>query len=272
MLEMSTLWLRVAAALYAVGLVHSLLVILRGRAYLFAPALGAFRVGVVLHVVSIVEEAFYTGHFPANNFFESVTMCALLIALVFLFVYWRYQFGGFSVFLFPLVFVMTLLGGLGNLAPSWSSPAVRDAWLLVHVALVLVGYAALLLMAGASVFYLIQERNLKSKSPRVLKDRIPPLGKLDEIISWSMGLGFVLITLSVLAGITWAFVETGTRWIREPKIIISLITWAFYLVVVFVRVSVGWRGRRAAVMSITLLAFSAVTWAAHSGLRSLLMK
>jgi ABC-type uncharacterized transport system permease subunit len=127
-------------------------------------------------------------------------------------------------------------------------------------------------MAGASVFYLIQERNLKSKSPRVLKDRIPPLGKLDEIISWSMGLGFVLITLSVLAGITWAFVETGTRWIREPKIIVSLITWGFYLVVVFVRVSAGWRGRRAAVMSITLLAFSAVTWAAHSGLRSLLMK
>ena len=42
---------------------------------------------------------------------------------------------------------------------------MRDAWLLVHVMMVLLGYAALLLTAVASIFYLIQERQLKRKKP-----------------------------------------------------------------------------------------------------------
>ena len=43
---------------------------------------------------------------------------------------------------------------------------MRGAWLTVHVVLVLLGYAALLLTAVASVLYLFQERQLKSKKPR----------------------------------------------------------------------------------------------------------
>ncbi len=127
-------------------------------------------------------------------------------------------------------------------------------------------------MAGASVFYLMQERQLKSKKAEVLSDGLPPLGTLDEMISWSMAIGFVLITLSVIAGITWAYVESGTRWIREPKTIISLVTWGLYLAVVFLRTTAGWRGRKAALMAITLVGCSALTWASHSGLRSLLAR
>jgi ABC-type uncharacterized transport system permease subunit len=270
--ETSTMWLRVAAALYAVGLIHAVAVLLRRHSRLFRAALSAFSVGAVLHLVSIVEEALYTGHFPLNSFYESVSLCAFLIAVVFLIVYRRYQFETLGVFLFPLVFVMTLLGSLGNPVATWSSTAVRDAWLMAHVALVLLGYAALLVMAAASIAYLIQERRLKHKQPPERFERLPPLGTLDELISKSMAVGFVLITLAVVAGSTWAFIESGTRWIREPKIVISLVTWAFYLVMVFLRVSAGWRGRKAAFLAITVVGCSALTWAAHSGLRSLLVK
>ncbi|HXG35093.1 MAG TPA: cytochrome c biogenesis protein CcsA [Bryobacteraceae bacterium] len=270
--ETSTMWLRVAAALYAAGLTHAVAVLLRRHSGLFRPALVAFSVGTVLHMVSIVEEALYTGHFPLNNVYESVSLCAFLIAVVFLIVYWRYQFETLSVFLFPLVFVMTLLGGLGNPVATWTSEAVRDAWLTVHVALVLLGYAALLVMAAASIAYLIQERHLKRKRPPEWFKSLPPLGTLDELISKSMAVGFVLITLAVVAGSTWAFIESGTRWIREPKIVISLVTWAFYLLMVFLRVSAGWRGRKAAFLAIAVVGCSALTWAAHSGLRNLLVK
>lgn len=269
MQEMSTTWLRVAAALYSIGLLHAILTILRRRTQVFRPALTAFTVGVVLHMVSLVEGAVAQGHMPVNNFYESISLCAFLIALLFLFVYWRYQFESLSVFLFPLVFLMTLVGSLGSPVSPWTSPGVRDAWLLVHVVLVLLGYAALLLMAVASIVYLIQERRLKSKSRQVVFDKLPPLGTLDEIISWSMAIGFVLITLSVIAGSTWAFIESGTGWISEPKIGISLFTWALYLAMVFLRVSAGWRGRKAAFMAIVVVGWSALTWAAHAGLRSL---
>ena len=63
--------------------------------------------------------------------------------LLFLAVFWRYRVESLSVFIFPLVFVMALVSTLGNPVSAWSSPVVRNAWLTVHIVLVLLGYAAL---------------------------------------------------------------------------------------------------------------------------------
>jgi ABC-type uncharacterized transport system permease subunit len=268
--EMSVMWLRVAAVLYSLGLLHVLLtVIQRRRERVFRVAIVAFYTGVVLHIVSVVEQTVNTGRFPANNFFESVSLCALLFALLFLFLYWRYSYESLAVFIFPFVFVLTLVGELGSPVTHWGDARVRSAWLMVHVVLVLVGYAALLLTAVTSVLYLIRERQLKSKKAG---GALPPLGTLDALMSRALSIGFVFITLAVIAGSTWASIESGTRWIADPRIIISLITWALYLVIIFFRVTAGWRGRRAAVMVLGLVGCSAITWAAHTGLKNLLSR
>ena len=101
---------------------------------------------------------------------------------------------------------------------------------------------------------------------------LPPLGTLDNLISNSMAFGFVFITLGLVAGSAWAFIESGTDWIRDPRIALSFITWGFYLAMVFLRASAGWRGRKAALMAVAVLCCSALTWAAHVGLRSMLTK
>ena len=269
MREMSIFWLRVAAALYSVGLLHAFLVSVRRPSHWFRPALFAFAAGAIVHLVSLVELGASLGHLPADNFYESLSLCAFFIAVVFLFVYWRYQFASLAVVLYPLVFVMTLIGATEVPVESWTNPTVRGAWLKIHVLLVLCGYAALLITAVASIFYLVQERRLKTKKAGLL-DRLPPLGTIDNLITSSMGIGFVLITLAVVAGSVWAFVETGTRWIGEAKIVISFITWGFYLLMVFLRAGAGWRGRKAAIMALSVLTCSALTWVAHVGLRPLL--
>ena len=68
MAEMSVIWLRVAAALYSVGLLHSILAITQRRENLFRYALAAARAGVLLHLVSIIEEGLMTGRCPVANF------------------------------------------------------------------------------------------------------------------------------------------------------------------------------------------------------------
>jgi ABC-type uncharacterized transport system permease subunit len=211
-------------------------------------------------------------HFPLSNSYETASACALLIALVFVTMYARYRIETLGVFLFPLVFVLALVGALGAPVGTWTSAGVRDALLMVHVALVLVGYAARLVMAASSVIYLIQARQLKGKDPGVLTDRLPPLGTLDEVITRSTAVAFVLITLAVIVASIWASIESGVHWIREPKIVVSLVTWTLYLVMTYLRVTLGWRGRRAAYMAICVVGFSALTWAAHSGLRSLFLR
>ncbi|MCC6586199.1 MAG: cytochrome c biogenesis protein CcsA [Bryobacterales bacterium] len=276
MQSMSMFWLRIAVVLYAVGLLHVIVTTLKRHESLFRPALAAFVVGTVLHMVAIVELWFAHGRLPAENFFESVSLCAFLISVFFLMVYWRYQFASLSIFLFPLVFLMALLGATEIPVAQWSSDSVRGAWLLTHVALVMLGYAALLVTAIASLFYLMQEKRLKSMKSKTAApgwfERLPALGTLDDLINRSMGIGFVLLTLATIAGSSWAFVEFGTRWIGEAKIAISLLTWALCLLMVFLRTSAGWRGRKAAWMSLTVLGCSALTWVAHVGLQSSLLR
>ena len=148
MAEMSVIWLRVAAALYSLGLLHAILTLVRRREHLFRVALGAFGLGSVFHFVSIVEEGIVSNRCPITNFYETLSMCAFLMVVLYLFAHWRYKLESLSVFIFPLVFVMALVATMGNPVSAWSSPVVRNTWLTVHIVLVLLGYAALLLTAG----------------------------------------------------------------------------------------------------------------------------
>jgi ABC-type transport system involved in cytochrome c biogenesis permease subunit len=131
---------------------------------------------------------------------------------------------------------------------------------------------ALVLTAVASFFYLIQERRLKTKRAGTLLEKLPPLATLDNLITKSMALGFVFFTLGVIMAVTWAFVETGTRWIGDPNVTISLLTWVLCLAMIFLRATAGWRGRKAAILVLVVLGCSALTWAAHVGLRPTLLR
>jgi len=72
--------------------------------------------------------------------------------------------------------------------------------------------------------------------------------------------------------VVWAFIESGTGWIGNPKIAFFLFTWAVYLAMIFLRVSAGWRGRRIAWLAVAVLGCSVATWATHATLGSLLRK
>src|SRR6185436_11628886 len=104
MAEMSVIWLRVAAALYSLGLLHSILAVSQGRDTLFPYALAAARAGVLLHLVSIIEEGLLTGRCPVSTLYEILSMVGMVIMALFLLIQWRYKIASFSVVLFPLVF------------------------------------------------------------------------------------------------------------------------------------------------------------------------
>src|ERR1700761_5270518 len=133
---MSVLWLRTAAALYSCGLLYVLIYLFRKSTYLFRPALIAFGAGTVFHLVSIVEAWLDSGHLPLNNFYETSSLCAFLIATLFLIACTRYPVSIFSVCLFPVVFFMTMIGATDVPVAKWSSLQIRDWWLYAHIAAV----------------------------------------------------------------------------------------------------------------------------------------
>lgn len=270
--ESSVLWLRVAAGLYSLGLLHAVLTVLRRKPAIFSVALGAFGLGALFQLVSIVEQWIAQGQLPVADIFQTMSFCAWIITASFLAIYARYKAASLSIFIFPLVFLMTLIGALRNPVSAWSNPAIRSTWLVVHVVLSLLGYAALLFTAAAAVVYLVQERQLKRKNRHPLYRMLPPLGTLDELISRSLGAGFAFITAGIVIASVGASIEFGTRWIGDSSIVIAFVTWGVYLALVFVRVSAGWRGRRTAILSIVALACCVATWLAQAHLERRLMQ
>jgi len=270
--QSSILWLRVAAGLYSVGLLDAILTVLRRQQSLFRIALGAFGMAAVFQLVSIVDQWMALGQFPVSDIFQTMSFCAWVITVAFLTLYYRYKASSLSVFIFPLVFLMTLVGALKSQSSSWSNPTIRSTWLVIHVVLSLLGYAALLFTAAAAVVYLIQERQLKRKSVSAVYRALPPLGTLDELISRSLGAGFAFVTAGIVIGSIWASKEMGSSWIGNSSIAISFVTWAVYLALVFVRVGAGWRGRKTAILSIVALACCVATWLAHAQLERRLIQ
>src|SRR3954451_1784290 len=269
--ESSVLWLRVAAGLYSLGLLDAIITVMRRREALFRLALFAFGLGAVFHFVSLMEQGLAQHQLPVNDIFETMSFCAFVITITFIAIYFRYKAGSLSVFIFPLVFVMTLVGALRSPVPTWSNPFARSTLLLTHVVAALLGYAALLFTASASVVYLWQEKQLKQRKVMAYARILPPLGTLDQLISNSLGAGFAFITTGIVIGSIWAFIEMGTRWIGDGSIAVSFVTWAVYLALVFFRVSAGWRGRKTAMLSIAALACCALTWVLHAQLQKRLM-
>ena len=149
-----------------------MLALLGRRTSLYPVARGTFRIGAILQGVAIVDLGMAAGHIPVDNFFQTLNLCAFLIALLFLAVEWRYHFASTAVAHFPLVFLMTLAAAMER--PVAILTGARETWLAIHIVLVLAGYAALAIMAAASFVYLIQERRLKNKSPRLF-EKLPPL-------------------------------------------------------------------------------------------------
>ncbi|MEJ7607023.1 MAG: hypothetical protein WKF37_12350 [Bryobacteraceae bacterium] len=134
---MSVFWLRAAVALYAIGLFHTIRIATRKGQSMFRIAMFAFCAGVVLHLVAIVEAALAINHFPPEGLYHSISLSAFLIAVLFLFIYWKYRFESLSVFLFPMVFLMTGIASMQAPVGPWADRSTRDTWLVIHILLVL---------------------------------------------------------------------------------------------------------------------------------------
>jgi ABC-type transport system involved in cytochrome c biogenesis permease subunit len=98
--------------------------------------------------------------------------------------------------------------------------------------------------------YIIQERELKNKRFGTIFYRLPSLDTCDSIGSRSMAIGFVLLTLGILAGLWFTHARYGVYWQGGPLEIFSIATWVIYLLLIQTRVTAGWGGRAGALASI----------------------
>ena len=83
-----------------------------------------------------------------------------------------------------------------------------------------------------------------------LERMLPSNDKLDRYTYKTIGIAFPLLTLMIAAGAYWANQTWGSYWNWDPKETWAAITWLVYAGYLHMRITRGWRGRRAAYFAI----------------------
>ncbi len=228
--------------------------------------------GLCLHSVAIILRWFYSKHAPLVSFYDVFSFLAWSLSAAFLLFQAGHKLKALGAFVSP---VITLFMVLSLIHPSDIlplPPALQSYWLPIHASISIISYALLTLSFCISIMYLIQEHQIKKKQLGAIFKRLPSLQVLDTMAEKCLKIGFPLLTLGIITGSIWAEQAWGAYWSWDPKETWSLITWLLYAALLHQRLTVGWRGRKSAYMTIIgyltlLFTFIGVTYllpGAHS--------
>ena len=215
-----------------------------------------------------------SGHFPVSNLYESLYFLVWGISLGQLLIDLEYQSPivpaiAIPIQLLTVAFACFVLPDDLRLSSNLV-PALRSSWLIMHVSVVMLSYAALVIgsLVSASVLFVNKNQPLQIKSSSSgtggfkisnsysLNDVLEPAEfshseELDTLSYRAILIGFVLLTLGLISGAVWANEAWGTWWSWDPKEPWAFISWLFYAAYLHMRISKGWQCRRPALMATT---------------------
>jgi cytochrome c-type biogenesis protein CcsB len=194
------------------------------------------------------------GHAPLSNLFESVVFFSWTIILIYLIIDFKYKYRAVGFFVVPFALFGMAWAQLGldsGIEPL--VPALQSNWLMYHVITCFLGYAAFAVACGISIMYLLRsklEQGGGNSPAGGLLSMFPSIKILDDLNYKAIMIGFPLLTLGIVTGAAWANYAWGTYWSWDPKETWSLIVWFVYAAFLHARITRGWVGRRAAILSV----------------------
>ncbi len=251
---MAAVCFMITMALYFVATVSFLAYLLRRSEALSKVSLGITAGGFLAHTIALAVRMAGTGSPAQPSFYEALSFFSWMIILVFLVVEFRHRIHVLGSFMVPLALVsLVSAAALPETVPTLQ-PVFKTLWF--HVTLSMLGTVGFAVAFVAGVMYLIQDGLLKSKRFNVLYSKLPALDFLDELNQQSIVLGFPLLTLGIITGAISAEFARGAYVSWNPEQTWALVTWLFYFVVLLGRLTVGWRAKRAAYL--TIIGFACV--------------
>ena len=215
-----------------------------------------FALGFAGHTVLIAYEGIHSGQIPISNLYETLIFAAWAIAGVFLVFHARFKLKVLGIYAAPLAAVIMVVAAQLPKQSVEAKTLLNNFWLVVHVLAIFVGEASFALACGVGLLYLIQEHAIKNKRHGFFFRRLPSLDLLDSTGYGCIVLGFTMLSLGLVSGFVYAKSVWGRFWSWDPKEVWSGITWLIYAALLHQRLTVGWRGRRAAILAI--IGFGAV--------------
>uniref|UniRef100_UPI00315D7F59 cytochrome c heme attachment protein n=1 Tax=Plantago myosuros TaxID=197812 RepID=UPI00315D7F59 len=233
----------------------------------------------------LVTRWIYSGHFPLSNLYESLTFLSWSFSLIHIVPYFKKKKNILSTIIGPSALFTQGFATSGLLTEIQKStivvPALQSEWLIMHVSMMILGYAALLCGSLFSVSLLVvtvrKKRPLfstrnhlfhlnESGEIELMVERSDFLQNtyffstknyyrsqlIQQLDYWSyrvISLGFIFLTIGILSGAVWANEAWGSYWSWDPKETWAFITWLVFAIYLHTRTNQKWKGRNSAIVA-----------------------
>nr|UQW88401.1 cytochrome c heme attachment protein [Spyridium scortechinii] len=217
----------------------------------------------------LVTRWIYLGHLPLSNLYESLIFLSWSFSIIHLVPYLKKKKNLFNLnaITAPSAIFTQGFATSGLLTEMHQSailvPALQSHWLMMHVSMMVLGYAALLCGSLLSVALLVitfrkfirvfsksnnfvndpfsfgeiqyvSERNNVLQDTSFLSSRNYYRSQLiQQLDLWSyriISLGFIFLTIGILSGAVWANEAWGSYWNWDPKETWAFITWTIFAI------------------------------------------
>lgn len=212
-------------------------------------------IAALTHVLGVVLRGVAAGRPPWANMYEFVTTSLAIAVLTYLVLALRFGMRWLGL---PVTLLLTVGQGVAvtvfYVDVSELMPALHSVWFVIHIIAAATSGAAFNIGGIAAILYLIRSRDEQLGGSGGYLSRLPSADVLDRISYRFLAFAFPLWTFTVAAGAIWAQYAWGRFWGWDPKETMSLVTWIIYAGYLHARATVGWKGRRAAIVAILGLA------------------
>ena len=238
-------------------------------------------VGLAANLLSIVARGLATGRLPLGNMYEFTSVICAAAVLCWLIVLAKTGARTMGMFvMLPVVVLLFVAGTVLYVPAAPVVPALNSYWKWIHVTTIALSSSVLMVSGAASALYLLRgrhDRKAAAMSPAArpadgssvpdglpvadgalltttgagsMLGRLPSTATLDRIAYRTAIVAFPVYTFAVIAGAMWAEVAWGRYWGWDPKETCAFVSWVIYAAYLHARSTAGWRGRRAAWISV----------------------
>jgi cytochrome c-type biogenesis protein CcsB len=202
-------------------------------------------IGWGLHLGVLVTRGLAAERWPWGNMYEFLTAISFAVVTAYLVLLARQQVKYLGAFV--MLFVVIALG----VATIWLYtdagplvPALKSYWIAIHVTAAITATGAFTVAGISTALYLTAGRRPEGGG------RLPSAETLDRLAHRIIMFAFPIWTFAIIAGAIWADQAWGRYWGWDPKEIWSFITWVVYAGYLHARATAGWKGQKAAIISL----------------------
>jgi len=253
---MSGIFFFVALLLYAVASVlFAMHLLIRKKA---AGNIGAmvFLAASLCHAIAEVYRFLHSDSPLKINSFEGASLLALSIGVIFIALATRYRLLALGAFVSVIVLASLAASLAFGSSQDFVASALRSTWFPIHLATAIFA-DALFVLAGVIAFcYLMQDHFLKNKNFGETHRKLPSLNTLDHIGITLLVVGFLFLSVGMLAGSFMAFRFWGKFWYLDPRQVWSFVSWSVFAFILTARMRNGFRGKKAAWLTLLTVVFA----------------